>query len=405
MEKTTLSFIIEEIMKAFVSFGLAFETVVTYQKSLSKMQYYFKQVGSEYYSEVLLDDYWYYVNHNGKAYSPRYLRLHKRSIALVKEYVAIGKLTWHRFCQEHGHSVFSYFQLTIDESVVKLGIPKGTLKFYISTVRQFCCKLEENGIFEFSQMNLDVVFKIITSFGFTNPHSMGKVVCNLKKFFGYLNERNLSDLQIEPALFRIIKKVKKIPAFTLHEVQSLLSECNRNLLIGKRNYAIILLAVTSGLRGGDIAALKLTDINWHKYEITIVQNKTKKVIVLPLLAETGNAIADYILNARPKSTVCENIFLTINAPIRPLRILALDSMLPRLCQKANVNKAEWQNFHSLRRSTGTWMANTGTPVTTIAQVLGHSDFQSANRYISADPNMVLCSLNFTGIPVTSEVYR
>jgi len=147
MEKITLSFIIEEIMKAFVSFGLAFETVVTYQKSLSKMQYYFKQVGSEYYSEVLLDDYWYYVNHNGKAYSPRYLRLHKRSIALVKEYVAIGKLTWHRFCQEHGHSVFSYFQLTIDESVVKLGIPKGTLKFYISTVRQFCCKLEENGIF------------------------------------------------------------------------------------------------------------------------------------------------------------------------------------------------------------------------------------------------------------------
>lgn len=151
--------------------------------------------------------------------------------------------------------------------------------------------------------------------------------------------------------------------------------------------------------------LNLCDIDWHRFELRIVQRKTKKTILLPLLGEVGNAIADYILSARPKDSGFENVFLTTKAPFRPMGPTAFNDMFLRLCATASVQKKAGRNFHSLRRSAGTWMANSGVPVTTISQVLGHSHFHSADRYISADPQMVACSLDFTGILPSSEVYR
>jgi integrase len=122
-------------------------------------------------------------------------------------------------------------------------------------------------------------------------------------------------------------------------------------------------------------------------------------------AETGNAVADYILEGRPKETGHIRVFLTSRAPLRPLEPSAINDRLLIICGKASITKLPGRNFHSLRRSVGTFMAASEVPVTTISQVLGHSDCNSADRYISANPVMMSCSLDFTGIPVTSEVYQ
>ena len=88
-------------------------------------------------------------------------------------------------------------------------------------------------------------------------------------------------------------------------------------LSGKRNYAMLLLALRTGLRSIDIVNLKLGDIQWKRNTIEIVQAKTGTPLVLPLLTDVGNAIADYILNGRPDSQQ-PYIFLRTQAPYRKL---------------------------------------------------------------------------------------
>ena len=87
--------------------------------------------------------------------------------------------------------------------------------------------------------------------------------------------------------------------------------------VGKRDYAMFLLASRLGLRASDIAKLKFADINWENNEITIIQYKTNKEIILPLLTDIGNAIIDYLQYGRPKST-SQQIFISsrhhINRP-------------------------------------------------------------------------------------------
>src|SRR5690606_25851605 len=99
--------------------------------------------------------------------------------------------------------------------------------------------------------------------------------------------------------------------------------------IGKRDTAIIMLAFDTGLRAIDITRLCLGDIDWLSGEIHIVQSKTKRPLSLPLHASVMNAVADYILEARPKSTSKE-VFLRTLSPYRPLKgATALDGIIEK----------------------------------------------------------------------------
>jgi integrase len=404
-EHTTIDTIINEVMKALSAFGLADGSIELYVKHFLKMQKFFRKHDNKYFSENFLNEYWSSLIHRSKPYSPKYLSALRRSIDLVTDYNTKKFITWSHRKRVSAYIPCDYYQRIIDYSIHTLQLEGSTKAWFGTILRKFCCKLEAHGIFEFSQISPALASSIITGFGNENPRSMRLVVSSIKRFFEYLNGAGLSTLEITPALYVTYKRTQHIPPFSIEEIKSLLQACDRTTSIGKRNYSILLLAVTCGLRRSDLIGLKLSDIDWHRYELRIIQSKTKKTILLPMLGEAGNAIADYILSARPNGTGFEYIFLTAKAPRRPMIASAFNDMLLKLCEKASVPKIVGRNFHSLRRSAGTWMANSGVPVTTIAQVLGHSGFHSADRYISADPKMVSCSLDFTGITPTSEVYR
>lgn len=404
-EHTTINAIINEVMKALSDFGLTDGSIERYAKHFSKMQEFFRKHDKKCFSKNLLDEYWSSLIHRAKPYSPKYLSALRRSIDLVIQYNTNRCITWTHRKRGSAYIPSDYYQKIIDQSIHTLQLEGSSKTWFDTTIRKFCCKLEAHGIFEFSHITPALVSSIITSLGSDHARSMGSVVTSIKKFFGYLNGTGLSTLKITPTLYVIYKRTKHIPPFSIEEIRLLLCACDRNTPQGKRNYSILLLAVTCGLRRSDIQGLKLSNINWYRYEIHLVQSKNKRSVVLPMLGETGNALADYILSARPHGTKFEHVFLTAKAPQRPMITSAFNDMLMKLCEKASVQKIEGRNFHSLRRSAGTWMANSEIPVTTIAQVLGHSSFYSADRYISADPKMVSCSLDFTGIIPTSEVYK
>ena len=131
----------------------------------------------------------------------------------------------------------------------------------------------------------------------------------------------------------------------------------------------------SGLRACDAVALKLTDIDWLRGEIRIVQSKTSNPVILPLTQDVGEALKDYILNARP-STTDKEIFLRINAPHKRLAAAVTVGEIYRNCCIAAGLPASTR-FHNLRRALGTSMVTNGVSVYDVAQVFGDRNINSS----------------------------
>ena len=189
-------------------------------------------------------------------------------------------------------------------------------------------------------------------------------------------------------------KLKK-PA-DLDEVAQVLSSINRETTIGKRDYAIILLAVVTGIRSVDITELTFDKIDWINGEIVVIQSKTNQSVALPLTTDVGQALQDYILNGRPRSTL-PNIFLRTKSPFLQMGRTLPYQIYNGYRQKLGLPKSP---FHGLRRAVGSNMVISGVPVTTVAQVLGHSSIEPTKQYISLDSvHLKECALDLAVIPM------
>jgi integrase len=97
----------------------------------------------------------------------------------------------------------------------------------------------------------------------------------LKKLYAYLAKVGLSKSNYEELLsFKAVRGTKVYPAASPGDLAQILEQVDRRIPIGKRNYAIILLGAVTGLRAIDIIRLELSDIDWQRGEIKIVQEKT-----------------------------------------------------------------------------------------------------------------------------------
>ena len=126
------------------------------------------------------------------------------------------------------------------------------------------------------------------------------MVWSLKRFFSFLNAAGLSDVRIDGLLARAApRRVRALPCFTRAETGRLVEGIDTGTPCGKRDHAMVVLAVSTGLRCCDIVALRLDQIDWRRDEIALVQAKTSRPLVLPLPALAGNAVAEWILHGLP----------------------------------------------------------------------------------------------------------
>jgi site-specific recombinase XerD len=168
----------------------------------------------------------------------------------------------------------------------------------------------------------------------------------------------------------------------------LLESIDRQNPKGKRDYAILLLVTRLGLRVGDIRALKLTDLNWERKLITIVIQKTKQLLELPLLEDVGWAIIDYLKNGRPETT-SSTIFIRHNAPYDAFsENNSLQKMLTRHMVKAKIEDMDDQKhgLHSLISTLALSLLENGTPLPIISEALGHQSIQTTRFYLKIDMN-------------------
>lgn len=274
----------------------------------------------------------------------------------------------------------------------------------VSVANIFFSWLEDNGCSSPSDIVLDHIrnFMLFRS-NVVNGYTLSNNQRRLKALNKHMIAKGLMHEDFSEYLSLPIAIEKKIlPAMPMNDIYRLLVSIDCGTAQGKKDYAIILLAAVTGLRAIDIVKLERTDIDWKTGEIRINQSKTTEPLALPLTRDVGEAVKDYILNARPRND-CPNIFLHHRAPYKPYANGSIISgRFKQLCLKAGV---ECKGFHSLRRSVGQRMTMAEIPLMTTSQILGHSGIDVTKQYISLDnKHLSTCALSFDGIRPGGEIY-
>lgn len=167
------------------------------------------------------------------------------------------------------------------------------------------------------------------------------------------------------------------------EALKLLKSIDRSKKSGIRAYAIVQILYTYGVRGGQVRALRLEDIDWHKEEIYFAPQKGGKGNVFPLTTEVGNALLDYLQNGRAKSGHRE-VFLTLTAPISPLKISkSLSQIVGREMEKAGIQSPSL-GTHCFRHEFVSRLLKQGKSLKTVADMVGHRRLQTTFLYTKID---------------------
>ncbi len=172
---------------------------------------------------------------------------------------------------------------------------------------------------------------------------------------------------------------------TEDEVSALLQSVNRSTAIGKRDYAVLLLAARYGMRPGDIRQLRLDHIQWRRRQIALQQSKTGRLLLLPLLPEVSDALIDYLRHGRPK-TESRNIFVRHLAPYEPFYP---NNNLPTIFRGALqcaglADRRGRKGMYLLRHTLATRLLSAGNSIKTIGDVLGHVCLSSTLIYTKVD---------------------
>src|SRR5215469_6272231 len=218
--------------------------------------------------------------------------------------------------------------------------------------------------------------------------TVARIVSDVRSFLRFLTMRGTLQKDLSAELPKIrVPRDATIPSVWDHELLvRLLGAVDRSSARGKRDYAILLLACRLGLRAGDIRTLKLDHLRWAESTIEITQAKTEVPLRLPLTNEVGEALIDYLKSGRPQTTQRE-VFLKVIPPFDPFKennnLYHIITYWRRLAG-ITFRSSQKRGLHSLRHTLGTRLQEKGTPLTTIAEILGHTSLESTRIYAKAD---------------------
>lgn len=206
-------------------------------------------------------------------------------------------------------------------------------------------------------------------------------VAHLRSFLRFLASRRDVvpglDASIDtPRLYR----GEQLPrALAWDVVQALLGAIDRSTPRGRRDYAMLLLLATYGLRVSEVAALRLEDIAWRTERIHVPRPKVSLPLVLPLTVEVGAALVDYVRHVRPKVSERE-VFLGLRAPIGPLGPTAIGEAFQRWKRRSGLPIGN-HSAHCLCHSLAIHLLRQGTALKTIGDLLGDRSVESTCVYL------------------------
>jgi len=200
-----------------------------------------------------------------------------------------------------------------------------------------------------------------------------------------------------------VRRRKPTPSvYTKDEIKQFLSSIDKSQTFGKRNYAIILLALRLGIRSGDIVNLKIPDIDFQSNTIEFIQSKTRVPQRLEFLSEVKEAIQIYLSEGRP-DTKHPNIFISTRPPFRPITVMAVTSLIRQCMEESGISIGDRKHGgHALRMTLASELVSERVPYEVVRKILGHEDTKSMKYYVKFDVEMLRsCALE---VPPFSGLY-
>ena len=187
------------------------------------------------------------------------------------------------------------------------------------------------------------------------------------------------------------------PQLAWEDVRRVIDAVDVTTPSGVRDRALMLLLATTGLRNKELRSLELQDIHWRAAEVLVRRTKVRRDRVVPLLQEAGQALADYVLHARPKSeSPC--VFLLHTPPVRPMCNSGVVSKIVRSrLERGGIELSRVAGAHLVRHSLATELVRRRRPINEVADLMGHRSINTTAIYVKvALPQLADVALPFPG---------
>lgn len=268
------------------------------------------------------------------------------------------------------------------------GLAFSTIERDIRSLNHLGSYLDSQNIVEIGSLKVSHIIGFMESISSTRKiPTMRGVAHTLRIFFHYLYGKGITSTDLSSQV-PIVKNTPHsvIPsAFSKADIQCLLQSVDRGNPVGKRNYAILILACKLGLRASDICSLTFANLKWATNTIEFIQKKTGKSAALPLLNDVGEAIIDYLKYGRPKSKT-NYLFLRHLTPVGPMLPASLHIIVTEQLHIADIVIPEGKRHgtHALRHSLAGALLDNNTPLPIITEILAHEDGDTTMAYLKID---------------------
>jgi len=216
------------------------------------------------------------------------------------------------------------------------------------------------------------------------PASLGPLCSHLRIFLRYLHREGLvgTDLSVHIDSPRNYRLATLPRAITWDEVGQLLAAVDRRSAVGKRDYALLILLITYGLRAREVAGLTLDDLDWPHERLMIPARKGGHASTYPLSPSVGDALVEYLQHGRVVSTQ-RAVFLRVQAPHTPMTHAAISCCVRARLKHAGIAVAR-PGSHTLRHACATRLLEADFSLKSIGDYIGHSHPKSTDIYTKLD---------------------
>lgn len=259
------------------------------------------------------------------------------------------------------------------------GLTAGTVRGYVAHATRFVTGLAPG---ELGQVTpAEITTAVLDRSATVSVSATQNFVAGLRAFLRFCFIEGLVEVDLSQAALAVTGRRRScLPqGISSDEAAALLASCDRRTGIGRRDYAMLITLLRLGLRRGEVAGIRLEDIDWRAGELVVV-GKGARSDRLPLPADVGGAIAAYLTRGRP-ATDRREVFLRARAPFEPIAPGTVASTVRRACRRAGLPEV---GSHALRHTVACAMVAAQVPLPQIAQVLRHRSLQSTAIYARVD---------------------
>ena len=379
------------------------KTVINSSEHILTLLYIFLQMHQAKLNEHLL---WYWYDNVKPLLGSNY-KQHRRSLYQFMEYIKSGAIVTSVTGDPNAINAIDTMPDWIAiplrnylELLKREGWQPSTIAMHKSSNLRFCKYLLKIGICNFSNLTPEV----IVDFNLQDNHntSEGKAAynCRIRSFIIYLFEQKLiTNAYLYKALPTFVSNTVSIVQTLSKEDVSTIWSVDPEILSPKalRDYAMVCIGLTMGFRACDIVSLRFDNINWKNKSICITQQKTGKLITMPMPVRTGNIIYRYIRDGRPQSQE-PYIFIRHEAPYDRIQRGVCRSALKRFLKLPHESKCK---FHTVRKTFATQLLEGSAKTTLISDSLGHSTDDTVHKYLSLNESrMRLCAISMSDVGIS-----